>query len=43
MKEQRNPRRRTNNLPDKEFKVMIIKMFNEFRRRMHEHSEMFNK
>lgn len=22
---------------------MIIKMFNEFRRRMHEHSEMFNK
>ena len=30
-------------LPDKEFKVMIIKMFNEFRRRMHEHSEMFNK
>lgn len=26
-----------NNLPDKEFKVMIIKMLNEIRRRMDEH------
>ena len=32
-----------NNLPDKEFKVMIIKMLNELRRRMDEHSEKFNK
>ena len=33
-----------NNLPDKEFKVMIIKMLNELgRRRMDEHSEDFNK
>ena len=32
-----------NNLPDKEFKVMIIKMLNEFGRRMDEHSEKFNK
>ena len=31
------------NLPDKEFKVMIIKMLNELRRRMDEHSEKFNK
>ena len=30
------------NLPDKEFKVMIIKMFNKFRRRTGEHSE-YNK
>ena len=27
------------NLPNKEFKVMIIKMLNELRRRMDEHSE----
>lgn len=27
------------NLPDKEFKVMIIRMFTELRRRMDEHSE----
>ena len=31
------------NLPNKEFKVMIIKLFNELERRMDEHSEDFNK
>ena len=31
------------NLPDKEFKVMIIKMLNELGRRMNEHSDKFNK
>ena len=31
------------NLPDKELKVMIIKMLTEHRRRMDEHSENFNK
>ena len=31
------------NLPDKEFKVTIIKMFTELRRRMDEHSENFNR
>ena len=31
------------NLPDKEFKLMIIKMLHEFRRRMDEHSVKFNK
>lgn len=31
------------NLLDKEFKVMVIKMFTELRRRMDEHSEIFNK
>ena len=30
-------------LPDKEFKVMIIKMIRELGRRMDEHSEKFNK
>ena len=30
-------------LPNKESKVMIIKMFNKLRRRMNEHSEKFNK
>ena len=30
-------------LPDKEFKVMIIKMLNKPRRRMNEYSEKFNK
>ena len=32
-----------NNLPDKEFKVMIIKMLIKHRRRMDEHSEKFLK
>lgn len=27
---------------DKEFKVMVVKMFNKLRRRMDEHSENFN-
>ena len=31
------------NPPNKEFTVMIIKMFKELRRRMDEHSEKFNK
>jgi len=31
------------NLPDKEFKVMVIKMFTELERRMDELSENFNK
>ena len=31
------------NLPDKEFKVMIIKMLTELWRRVDEHSENFNK
>ena len=30
------------NLPDKEFKAMIIKMLNKLGRRMDEHSEKFN-
>ena len=32
-----------NNLLDKEFKAMVIKMLTELRRRMDEHSENFNK
>lgn len=31
------------NLPIKEFKVKVIKMFTKLRRRMGEHSENFNK
>ena len=31
------------NLSDKKFKVRIIKMFSELRRRMDEHSEKINK
>lgn len=31
------------NLPDKEFKAIVIKMLTELRRRMDEHSENFNK
>ena len=31
------------NLPDKELKVMVIKMLTELGRRMEEHSENFNK
>ena len=30
-------------LPEKEFKVLIIKMLSELRRSMDEHSEKFNK
>ena len=32
-----------NNLPDKEFKVLIIKMFNELKIRMDKHCKKFNK
>ena len=32
-----------NNLPDKEFKVIIIKMCTELGKRMEENSENFNK
>lgn len=31
------------NLPDKEFKVMVLKILTEFGRRMDEYSEKFNK
>ena len=31
------------NPPDKELKVMVIKMLTKFRRRMDKHSETFNK
>ena len=31
------------NIPDKEFKIMIIKMLNEHRRRMDKHDEKFSK
>ena len=31
------------NLPEKEFKIMVIKMLTELGRRMEEHSEKFNK
>lgn len=30
-------------LPDKEFRVIIMKMLTKFRKRMDEHSENFNK
>ena len=30
------------NLPNKQLKVMILKMLNELRRRMDKHSEKFN-
>ena len=30
-------------LPDKEFKIMVIKMLTKFKRRMDQHSENFNK
>ena len=32
-----------NNLPDKEFRVMVTKMLTELGRRMDEYSESFNK
>lgn len=31
------------NLPDEEFKIMVIKMLTELWRRMDEHTEYFNK
>ena len=33
----------TSSLPDKEFKVIIIKMLSKLRRRMNEHGGDFNK
>ena len=33
----------TSNLPDSEFKTLIIRMLNEFRGQVHELSENFNK
>ena len=48
MKEQdKNPgelsKMELSNLPNKEFKVMIIKMLSKLKIRMYEHSEKFNK
>ena len=34
---------KTGNLPDKEFKVMIIKMLTDLRRIIDEHSENFSR
>ena len=34
---------KVSNLPDKEFKMMVIKMLTKLRRRKDEHSENFNK
>lgn len=39
----KTPEDEIRNLPNKEFKVMIIKILNEWRRRMDERSEKFNK
>ena len=33
----------TNNLPDKQFKELVIKMLTELGKRIDEHSENFNK
>ena len=33
----------TNKLPETEFKIMVIRMLNEFMRRMDEHSENINR
>lgn len=44
MKEQDNPNEiELSNLPGKEFKVMVIKMFTKFRKRIKRCSENFNK
>ena len=32
-----------NNLPDKEYKLIVIRMLGDLRRRIDEHSENFNK
>ena len=34
---------KVSNLSDKEFKIIVIKMFNKLQRRMEEHTENFNK
>ena len=36
-------KKRRSNLPDKKFKVMVLKIFTKLGRRMDEHSENFNK
>ena len=41
-KPQKNSDIHRSNLPDKEFKVMVIKMLIQLRRRMDEHNENFN-
>ena len=35
--------RQPNNLPDKEFKEMVIKILSKLRKRIQEHTENFNK
>lgn len=35
--------KKISNLPDKEFKAVVIKMLNKLRKRMDENSENFNK
>ena len=42
-KKEKPKEKKTSNLPDKEFKVMVIKMLTKYRRKMEEHSENFNK
>ena len=42
IKKKKNQKKKSN-LPNKDFEVMIIKMLNELGRRMHDHSEKFNK
>ena len=34
---------KTDNLPDKEYKLTVIRMFTELERRIDEHSENYNK
>lgn len=49
LKEQDKPQEKkldvmeTSNIPDKDFKVMVIKMLTKLERRMDQHSENFNK
>ena len=38
-----NNKTEINNLPDKEFKALMIRMLTELRKRIDEHSENFNK
>ena len=48
-KREKNPKKKKklikqiNNLPDKEFEALVIKMLTELRKRIDEHSENFNK
>ena len=34
---------KVNDGPDKEFKIMVVKMFTQLRRKIDEHGEIFNK